>query len=130
MESSPKTSSPYPDYFPEGCPEQGSTINDEREVYRIVKGESVSNEDFLSYKELGIKDDCRACGVSVYESLEKAIHYASLRPALGRMVAKGVIGKDSGEYRLTCPRSGHICWWPFRDVERSNCFSEVVPCFP
>ena len=90
----------------------------------------MSSQDFLTYKELGIRDDCRACGVSVYESLEKAVHYASLRPALGGMVAKGVIGEDAGEYRLTCSKSGHICWWPFQQVSRSSYFFEVVPCFP
>lgn len=116
----------YPDYFPEGCPDPENVDDREREVFRIIKEQLPMDKDFMSYKELGKSEGCRACGVSVYESLEAAKHRLKIQPSLGSHIARGQIGGEVGVHRLTSQDSGHICWWPYVQVDRIRCFPEVV----
>ena len=120
----------YPDWFPEDCPP--STAADAAgEYFRIVEAQAVSETDFLSHHELGTAlgaEPCARCGVSLFNSLEKALHRQRLSPRLGTLVSKGLLAPPHGKTGVPNSKSGHLEWWAYKDVSRHLCFQEAVPC--
>lgn len=119
----------FPTDFPGNCP-PSDAIEAEAEVYRIVKANPHTDGDFLSHAEMGTALDappCLRCGVSVFSSFSKAQHRQKLSPRLGAFIAKAQLSPIHG--KTSSPNgSGHITWWSFRSVSRSQCFEESVPC--
>lgn len=119
----------FPVDFPQSCPDNDA-VQANGTYYRIVRGDSLSEADFMSYHELGKLPNatpCRRVGVSLYNSRKAALHMLSLQRFLGRAIAEGRLSPSSGKTKLTNPVSGHVCWWPFEDVVRHRLFSDPQP---
>lgn len=120
----------FPAYFPDCCPPVDS--NDAGgAVFRIVKDENLTDEDFLSHHELGLAhtaDQCRRCGVSVFNSFENALHLQKIKPRLGNAISKGELNHSAGKMLLTNKKSGHIDWWAYDSVDRKSFFEEPKLC--
>lgn len=120
----------FPDYFPPCCPSEGS-IDADGVVFRIVKNIDLSDDDFYSHHELGkiiAQKECSCCGVSVFNSLQSAMHRQKISPKLGSAVTEGTINSSAGKMLLTNKVSGHIDWWPYDDVDRKSFFGQPQPC--
>ncbi len=119
----------FPTWFPPGCPPPAAG-DAQGAVYRIVSGGPLSEDDFLTYHELGqglTINPCRRCGVSVFASLARARHRLALSPRLGTAIARGVLDASAGKAKLTDWRSGHVEWWAYDGVTRHSYFQEPVP---
>lgn len=85
-------------------------------VYRIVKTNPPTVDDFQTHAQLGIApnvDYCRRCALSLYDSYSKAMHRLNLAPRLGRHIAQAKLTPDHG---LISPvnKAGHMDWWAYR----------------
>jgi hypothetical protein len=119
----------FPSYFPAGCPPPEAS-SASGVVFRIVAGGVLSDGDFRTHHEAGTAlsaPPCRRCGVSVFNSLERAQHRLGLSPHLGNAIAQGELKEVAGKTLLTSERSGHLEWWPFDGVLRRSFFSEPMP---
>lgn len=124
----------YPDIFPDGCPPEDSEPM-ELEVYRMIKGDIVTSDDFKSFIELGIdKEDPKnpfiQYGLSVNRSYEEMYYYWRGSPALKKKfknIAKGKIYKESGVVKPTPSKkqSNHFTWWLYKGVNPVKDF-EIV----
>lgn len=119
----------FPDYFPSCCPPENSILAD-GEVFRIIKNETLTDEDFLTHHELGLAvtaDPCKRCSVSVFDSFQNASHLQKLRPKLGNAIAKGNLTQTAGKIS-DANKHGHIDWWSFKDIERKSFFGQPKLC--
>jgi len=117
----------FPEYFPPCCPDD-KAIDANGTVFRIVKAEKMTDDDFLSHHELRIAvnvEPCIRCGVSVFDSLQGAIHRQKLSPRLGKFIAKGILNPSSGKTSLPKKESRHMEWWAYSDVKRRTLFELV-----
>lgn len=119
----------FPSHFPSDCPpahaKQASGA-----VFRIVTEGVLAEPHFQSHYEAGTvlkAPACGRCGVSVFDSLERALHRLRLSPHLGTAIAKGELAVSAGMTQLTNERSGHVEWWPFDGVSRRSYFAEPAP---
>jgi len=122
----------YPNDWPEGCPP-----NDAEPafgiVFRGVKTNPPTEDDFLTYRELGKADrgkPCEAAGVSVFRDDKDAKHYIDKYPYTGNMIAKGTLSSDHGMVKPTArslngKKNSHTTWWPYESVNRPSLFSVV-----
>jgi hypothetical protein len=100
-------------------------------VFRIVRGGPLGEADFETHYEAKTAlsaPPCGRAGISVFHSLEKAAHRQRLTPRLGSAISEGTLEPDAGKTLLTSPKSGHIEWWPYKDIVRASYFSEGKPC--
>jgi hypothetical protein len=120
----------FPHWFPQDCP-PASASDASGLVYRIVSGETLRDEDFLSHHELGTArgaPPCRRCGISVFDSFRNALHRLRLSPRLGTAISEGELTAEAGKTELTSAASGHMEWWAYADVIRRGYFGEPEPC--
>jgi hypothetical protein len=100
-------------------------------VFRILRAQTPTPEDFRTYAELGLAPsapDCARRSVSVFTSRERACHRLKLSPRLGTCVAEGTLDPSCGKMMVTKGKSGHIDWWPYEGVERHRYFKEALSC--
>lgn len=119
----------FPDYFPSCCPPENA-IDANGAVFRVVKNEDLTSDDFLSHHELETAitaNPCSRCGVSVFNSFQKALHLQRMRPTLGNAIAEGNLNPSAGKMLLTI-KSGHIDWWSYDGVERQSFFGKPKLC--
>ncbi len=114
-------------HLPSDCPPV-STENTSGEVYRFIDmtHSTPLPEDFLSWRELnpdkpcptGVQE-CQACGISVFRSIDD-VHRAHRRiPALkGKKPALGNLTPDLGLIQNTPSNTGksHHTWWLYKDT--------------
>ena len=115
----------FPHDWPPQCP-PADADDAEGEVFRIIVGEVVVEDDLKSYKELdkpASGSPCRRCAVSVFTSAEHARHRMELSPSLGTNIASGTLRPEHGKMKLTSKDSGHIAWWPASGVNRVVLFA-------
>lgn len=105
--------------LPPDCPKD-EVGEFEGEAFRVVKTDPASQEDLKTYLELNLlpaANECKRGSVSLFSTLEKAIHRAEISPHLGGFVA--VIQLTRAHGRVGSPSSsGHIDWWPYRGMRR------------
>ena len=105
----------YPSYYPDNCPPaEADPIA--AVVYRAISGIEPAPEDFVPFKlalphrDFG-KDECKACGLSVFKSLtdieRTQARYQAWRD---KKIAKGTLDEHSGATLNTGQRS-HLTWW-------------------
>lgn len=119
----------FPSYFPPSCPPHEASAASGH-VFRIVAGDALTDSDFKSHYEAGTAlnaPPCSRCGVSVFNSHERAQHRLGLSPHLRNAIVQGELNEDAGKTQLTNERSGHLEWWPFDGVLRRSFFSEPTP---
>jgi hypothetical protein len=124
------TASRFPKDCPSDCPpdaaQDATSI-----VYRTVKANPPTAEDFLSYLEEGKRVSkakrCGACGLSVMLSLEDARHHRDVLPWLSKFVSRGTLCREHGKTMPTPSDTypTHAEWWPYEGVERHTLFTVV-----
>lgn len=122
----------FPANIPHGCPPDEAPMAS-GEVFRIVKTNPPTPDDFLTYIEQGKLLEERECdchGISVFRDPDHAAFYADKFPALGEFIARGSLDVGHGKLGDT-PRNvagtviSHATWWPFEGIARHTLF--VVP---
>ena len=123
----------WPDYFPDDCPPQDSEPAS-GEVYRLVKSNPPTEDDFEDYVNLYPERDfrereCRACGLSVFRDVEDASNLRDRVPAMrGHLVARGKLNSELGRMKHTPGRrQSHFTWWVPVGVECHRFFSVFQP---
>src|SRR5947209_8591582 len=93
----------FPDEWPPHCPPDDA-VDASITVYRTVKADPPTEEDFLSYRELGKKVakhlECDACGISVMRTKADAVHHRNLFQWSG-VIAEGVLQHEHGKIKDT-----------------------------
>jgi hypothetical protein len=119
----------FPKDWPSGCPHE-STPEANGVVFRIVKRNPASHEDFLSHHETGRMpkaSPCLRCGLSLFRLLEDALNQQKLLPRLGKVIASACLSSDHGK---ACATEGqqptHTTWWPCEGVDRAKLFVFVL----
>ncbi len=113
--------------LPPNCPLEGASEK-ELQAFRIVKNNPPTQEDFLTYHELGQlpkSNACKRASVSVFSCYEGAKHRLELSPHLGKHIARATLGTGHGKVSHAHPESGHIDWWPYAGMRRPDDFSVV-----
>jgi len=127
MQEDPK----WPGYFPDGCPSE-SARPPQCTVYRFIKQNAPTPTDFVPHKiiyprSIWGSNECQACGLSVYSTLEGAQKAFEALPATKRFVAvaRGCITPESGKILETPTRgnSSHITWWVYEGVDPCAMFN-------
>ena len=130
----------YPNYYPPLCPPQAVQPNDQV-VYRLVNHDPPIESDFLSVRQQSptrkdIRDECRACGLSMFTSYDDAIGQNDAlskttffkRKQLPKMlVAHGQTKSECGVTMKTPmnERPSHVTYWLFKDSKVHNDFAVV-----
>jgi hypothetical protein len=95
-------------------------------VYRLVSHSPPAAADFSTHAELGrmLKaPPCLRVGLSVFRTLDDALHQHELLPFLGNRVAKAELNSTHGKTKLTTGKQPtHTTWWPYGGVERASPF--------
>ena len=124
----------WPDHFPIGCPPAEAT-EAEGEVFRFTKPPTVSEADFRSHVERGLKplSDCEAAGLSVFTDVSDALAAWEAIPGMRkRNLARGVLTPEHGAM-LSTPREttpSHQTWWKWADVEPTSAFEVFMSTPP
>lgn len=120
----------WPDRLPDDCPPDEAEAADGR-VFRIVKADPPTADDFRSVREQQprrkVKDECQACGLSVFGAVDDATDMRDAIPAFrGRLIAEGELSGEMGVMKPT-PRNGntHITWWTPEGLDPSPAFAVV-----
>ncbi|MEY4576728.1 MAG: hypothetical protein RL701_1431 [Pseudomonadota bacterium] len=119
----------YPEDWPEGCP-PAEAQPAQGTFYRILNHAAPTLEDFQSHHERGLApnaDRVKRCGLSIYETQAQARHRQKLTPRLGQYLSAGSLTPESGVISAS-DRSGHITWWPAKDVQRHLLFGPGELC--
>lgn len=118
----------FPLDWPNDCPPAEAEAAS-GEVFRIVRESPASTADMLSHHETGRLPKapaCLRCGLSVFRTLEDAIHQQQLLPKLGKRIAMGTLVASHGKMQLTPGHQPtHATWWPCVFVDRVSPFSIV-----
>ncbi len=118
----------FPDGWPQDCP-PADALDAAGEVFRIVKNEPPTYEDFRTHFESGRlpkAPPCLRCGLSVFREIRDAIHQRQLLPKLGGLIAKAELAASHGKAKLTKARQpSHTTWWSYEGVDRASLFSVV-----
>lgn len=124
----------FPDTFPKGCPPEDS-MNNRLIVYRLIRGETITKDDFKSFKELG--RDARGqkypfieYGLSVNTSYEELRKCWRGNPGLKKMfknIGTGLTYECTGKVKATPSKAQkcHHTWWIYKEVDPSNFFQIV-----
>ena len=118
----------YREPLPDDCPpDDAEEITAPRVVYRLVRNNPPTDDDFRSQRaerpERAFRDvsECQARGVSVFASLHAA-EFVSARGRLrGMAVCRVILNPGAGSILLT-GRYSHHTWWPLADYDiLANC---------
>ena len=128
LEATERTPMTYREPLPEGCPpDDAEEITAHRAVYRLVRNNPPTDDDFRSQRlerpDRVFRDvtECQARGVSVFANLEVAEELAMKGSLQGRAVCRVVLAPGAGRMLLTGRRSHHT-WWPLADYDiLANC---------
>lgn len=122
----------WPNHFPEDCPPIAAKDADGEEVYRLVDQNPPSDLDFIShrlrYPNREFRDECKACGLSIFTKLEDSITLRKRLPALrDTLIAMGNLPNDAGKI-LPTPWMGnsHHTWWVPDGVKVLGFFRVII----
>ena len=117
----------YREFLPEDCPpEQASEITAPRLVYRLVRHNPPTDDDFRSQRAEKPQQhfnvpECQARGVSVFDNYRAAARSSNTRNLRGTQVCRVILGPGAGRIMKTGSPS-HYTWWPFADYDiLANC---------
>lgn len=119
----------FPQSWPDGCPPKNATSPDGVFLYRTVKNNPPTNDDFKSQAELGKMPNAEACqreGISMMRNKQDAVHHQQLfGKRVGKIIAYAVFNVSHGLIKNT-PTGvfpSHVTWWPPLGVAREKLFS-------
>jgi hypothetical protein len=122
----------YREQLPDKCPpEAAQEISTNTEVFRLVKSNPATEEDFRSYQALApIKKfrvgECIARGLSVLVSQTAADNTRKLPRYKATHVCRVKLCAGAGKLMQTGDNADHRTWWPFADFAILN-HCEVMP---
>jgi hypothetical protein len=121
----------WPPHFPDDCPPQDAFVASGA-VFRAVKADPLSANDFLSYleEEKPIRNAtkrCQASGVSVQRTLEEARRHLATLPGVYKYIAAATLMTAHGKMKPTPNKKWpeHLTWWPFAEVVRQAAFRVI-----
>ena len=118
----------WPDYYPEYCPPDDSD-DCSGKVFRIIKGETASEADFVPYIIEFFGDpnfqSCKSAGLSVCVTLEAAKTKLEQPKFAGQYIAVLELPASAGKMKQA-RQSAHATWWVPRDVSPLDYVCEVV----
>lgn len=115
----------FPDDWPPGCPPEDAE-DAQGEVFRVVKKQPPTDDDFKTYHEQGIVrgDPILRCGLSVFRLASDAEHASRKFRNMGKLIAKALLQAEHGKTKQT-GKPTHTTWWPYREVDRLSLFIVV-----
>ena len=112
----------YREPLPDNCPpDTAEEIITPRIVYRLVRSNPPSDDDFRSQRAerpdriFRHITECQARGLSVRNDLDSAMELMRLRSMRGRMLCEVRLRQGTGQIMQTGSDSGHYTWWPLAD---------------
>ena len=103
--------------LPNECPpDDAGEISDTLIVYRLVKKETLTDNDFASERELRPThtfnaDECHARGVSVFTRHEDLARITKMRRHREKRICLVMLGQGAG-YIQRNGQDSHHTWWP------------------
>lgn len=116
----------FPDDWPANCPPDDAA-DAEGDVFRLVKSDQPTAEDFKTFHELGTRINapaCLRCGLSVFRNKADVEHLHQAYPKLGKFIARGTLKPEHGRTRAT-GRPTHTTWWSYENVDRAGILSDI-----
>lgn len=122
----------YREDLPDDCPPvEAIEIVEVATVFRLVKNNPASNDDFRSHRALkpnrsfpGIAE-CQARGLSVHTDRSDTVKLLKLPSLKGCFVCKVTLDVGAGKIEQTNKPSHHT-WWPFAGYDiLANCVIEI-----
>lgn len=117
--------------MPDGIPPENICVPHEHVLYRLTKGENVTEEDLTTYYELDPANDwgdnlTLACAVSMYDDLEKTKKLTKI-PSLknSKAVSKFVLNPENGVVKQT-GKPYHYSWWKTDNTDINNAETVMV----
>lgn len=114
---------PYREPLPENCPpETAEEITEPRIVYRLVRNDPPTDDDFRSQRAANPHlarrgmTECQARGLSVFVSYADAERRSRNGRLQGAMVCEVTLTRGAGRIARTGRRSHHT-WWPLADFD-------------
>ena len=108
--------------LPDGCPpDEAEKLSDVRVVFRLVRTDPPTEEDFRSERaELPNNrfgaSECMARGLSVFSNQNAARRLLRARRHRGKLICQITLDQSAGYILKTFGRS-HFTWWPFADFD-------------
>lgn len=110
----------WPAFFPPGCP-PSDAVPAEGTVFRLIAGQAAQEVDAqphrLRFPEKKYRDECQACGLSVYREAEDLQRLKRRVPAhaeklIARIALEPGMGFLQPTPRKAAPDSHHTWWVP------------------
>jgi hypothetical protein len=118
----------FASHFPAQCPPPEAE-SASGTVFRLVKSDPPTVDDFLSHAELGLARTgpaCKRCGLSVFRVRDDGIHMHNLYPNIGSYLAEGELQATHGQTQLTKGAlPTHTTWWVCVGIDRAKPFVKV-----
>ena len=119
----------YREPLPEDCPpDNAEEITEPRVVYRLVRSNPPTDDDFRSQRAekpnrvFRRVTECRARGVSVRTDLAEAIDMMRMPQMQGRLLCQVRLDHGAGRIMQTGEWPNHSTWWPLADFDiLANC---------
>ena len=119
----------YLEPLPDDCPpDDADEIVEPRIVYRLVRIDTPSLDDFRSFRalnpdrELRNVTECQMRGVSVFMNLKGVDSVRQRRNLRGMLICEVALDKGAGRILLTNPETSHCAWWPLAGFDiLANC---------
>lgn len=113
----------YREPLPDGCPpDTAEDIVSAREVFRLVRSDPPTDEDFRSQRAEkpcrsfeGITE-CQARGLFVFAERTDSQRALKLPNLRGRLVCRVGLEAGAGQIQQT-GRASHYTWWPLADFD-------------
>ena len=113
----------YREPLPDGCPpDTAEEIVQPRDVFRLVRTDPPTEDDFKSQREenpgrtfRGV-DECQARGLSVHTERRDSENALKLPNLRGRLICRLRLGLGAGTIQQT-GRPSHHTWWPLADYD-------------
>ena len=108
-------------------PDDAEEIVAPRIVYRLVRSDPPSLDDFRSQRYLDPNGEwdvteCEARGVSVFINRRGANKRRRGRNLIGTLLCEVVLDKGAGRIHQKNPKSAHCTWWPLANYDiLANC---------
>ena len=119
----------YREPLPDDCPpDEAEEIDAPRVVYRLVRNDPPTDDDFQSQRAerpdriFRNITECQARGLSVRTGLASAVELMGLRTMRGRMLYQVRLDNGAGQIMQTGEDPDHTTWWPLADYDiLANC---------
>jgi len=122
----------YRENLPTGCPPaDAESIDNDRFVFRLVRQEQPTNDDFKSQRAKnpvakfhGVSE-CQALGLSVHTTKDASEKVKKLPRFRKNRICRVKLVSGAGKIQQTGSCSFHHTWWPFANYDiLANCFIE------